>query len=80
MQQAGRMNGRHRAAELDADARDLLLGESPALAERLFERAALDELHPEADAPADALRAVDGDDVRMADAREQPAFLDDRGL
>ena len=39
----------------------------------------LDELHPQPDAPVDAIRAVDRDDVRMADAREQPPLVDHVG-
>ena len=79
VQEAGRVDRRHRAAQLDADPCDLRRRKRRALAERLFERAALDELHPQADASVDAFSAVDGDDVRMADAGEEPAFFDDRG-
>ena len=53
-------------------------GKRRPVAERLFERPALDELHPQADAAVDALGAVDRDDVRMADAGEETAFFDDR--
>ncbi len=44
----------------------------------LFKRAAPDEFHPETDAWADLLGAVDRDDVRMTHAGEEPALLDDR--
>jgi hypothetical protein len=37
------------------------------------------ELHPQADTIGDLSGAVDGDDVRMPHAGEQPALLDDRG-
>ena len=60
--------------------RDLLRRKCLSAAKRLFERAALDELHPQADAAVDSFSAVDGDDVRMANACEQPAFFDDGGL
>ena len=77
MQQARRVDRRHRATHLDADSCDFLLRKCRPVAKRLFERAALDELHPQPDAAVDPFSAVDRDDVRMADAGEQPAFFDD---
>src|SRR5690349_14272245 len=47
--------------------------------EPLLERLAVDPFHPEADRVADPLCAMNRDDVRMAHAREEAAFLDDRG-
>ena len=74
MEQSGAVHRRHRAADLDADGHDLRFAEAGALFEDLLERLALHELHPQADAIGDLLRTVDGDDVGMADAREQAAF------
>ena len=78
MQQTGAVHGANRAAEINADLNGLRYSEAPALLEQLFERASLDELHPQADLVANLLGAVDGDDVRMANLRQQSAFFDDR--
>ena len=75
--EAGAMHGRERAAQLDADAGNLLRRERSALGELGLERPAFDELHPEAGAAVDALGAVDSGDVRMTHARHQPAFVYD---
>ena len=75
MQQAGRVHGRDRAAKLHADADDIGRAKDRAALEQLLERGAADEFHPHANPIADLLRAVDGDDVRMPDFGEQPAFL-----
>ena len=53
--------------------------ERTVLAQFVLERAAVDELHPDADAAVDPLGSVDRDDVGVADAREQTPFLDDGG-
>ena len=47
--------------------------------EPLLDRLAVDQFHPETDGVPDPLGSVNGDDVGMADAREEAAFLDDRG-
>ena len=44
------------------------------LLEDVLEREPADELHPQTDTTLDRLRAVDGDDVGMRDAREQPSL------
>ena len=41
------------------------------------QREAVDELHPQADDAVVPIDAVDGDHVRVPDARQQPSFLDD---
>ena len=79
MHQARGMDRRNRGTQVHAEPRDFGRRERAAAVERLLERAALDELHPQTDAPVDGLCAVDGDDIWMADAREQPPFLDDGG-
>jgi hypothetical protein len=48
------------------------------LRDELMQRAAVDVFHPQTDAIVDPLGPVDGDDVWVTDACEQPAFLDDR--
>ena len=78
MQKTGVVHGSNGAAEIDADLNGLRHSEAPALLEQLFERASLDELHPQADLVSDPLGTVDGDDVRMANLRQQAAFFDDR--
>src|SRR5262245_38198012 len=47
--------------------------------ESLLDRLALNPFHPEAYRVADPLCAMNRDDIRMAHAREEPAFLDNRG-
>ena len=77
MQHAGVVRGRERAAEVDAHGGRLGRVETAALGQLLGERAAAHELGPDAHAAVRALGAVDGRDVRVSHAREQPAFLDD---
>ena len=77
MDQAGTMHGGERAAQLDAGPREVLGWKRTSGGELGLERLTLDELHPEAGAPIDALRPVDRGDVRMADPRHQPAFVHD---
>ena len=43
------------------------------------QRLALDQIHPEADAPVVLVCAVDGDDVRVPDAREPAGLVEDAG-
>ena len=74
------MDGRHGAAQFHTDPDDVGRPEHRAVLQQLFERAAADELHPEADAIADLFGAVNRDDVGMSDSGEQPAFLDERAL
>ena len=44
----------------------------------MFNGLAFDQLHPQADRVADTLRTVNRDDVGVANAGEETAFLDDR--
>ena len=78
MEQPGGVHGRHGITQLDADGCGFRDGEDSARLERVFERLAVDELHPQADAVFDLFRAVDGDNVRVANARKQTAFVNDR--
>ena len=71
------MHCRNGVSTVDADLNGFRPTEHFASVDDLFERAAPDEFHPEADACADLLGAVDRDDVRMTDAGEQSAFVDD---
>ena len=51
------------------------------LLDDLVQRAAANELHPDADRAVARFGAIDGDDVRMAHSRQEPAFVDDaRGI
>src|SRR5207249_6081447 len=72
--ETGAVDRRERAAQLDADDRGFLRAERTLRAELLLERFAAQQLHPQPDAPVMLRDAVDGDDVRMANAREQPAL------
>ena len=77
MEQALVVHGRDCLTELNADLNSFRPAEHFAIVDDLLERAAPNEFHPETDPSSDLLGAVDRDDVRMTDAREQPAFLDD---
>src|SRR5688572_8739824 len=70
---------RHGASYINADLDGFRPTEYFAIVDDLLERAAPDEFHPETDACADLLGAVDRDDVWMPHAREEPALLDDGG-
>ena len=71
------MHSRQRAAQLGADPREIGSLERAAGGELSLERLPLDELHPQPCASVDAQRTVDGRDIGMANARHQPAFVDD---
>jgi hypothetical protein len=58
-----------RAADVDADRRHLRWWERAVLAHDGRERPPADEFHPDPVAPIVNGRAMDGDDVRVADAR-----------
>ena len=66
-------HGPQRAAQLESRGDQLLRAERSACHELFFERLALDELHRQAGDVADPLRAMDRDDVRVADASHQAA-------
>ena len=67
----------HRTAQVRADEGGLVRAEHAALMERLFEREAVDELHPESYGVVELVYPVHDHDVRMPDARKQPTFSDD---
>ena len=77
MEQAGRVHGRQRPAQVEPHAGRLARAERPLLLDQLLQRAPADELHPDADHAVARLGAVDRDHVRMAHARQQPPFVDD---
>src|SRR6185503_370840 len=68
VEQSGGMHRCDGSAQLDPDALDVLRCKRLPFAQRLYERVALDEFHPQADTTVDPLSAVDGDDVGMTDA------------
>ena len=78
MEQTGGMHGGNGGTELNADRERLGRAEGLPLLDGLREREALDELHPQTDLIADALGAVDSDDVGMAHTCQQPALFDNR--
>ena len=70
---AGRRHGAHRAQRDDRlQPAERAAALHPVLGD--LERFAAQQLHPQPDAPVMLRDAVDGDDVRMANAREQPAL------
>jgi hypothetical protein len=76
VEQTRAMHRRQRETKVQSDCRRLFRAERSMAPQHLLERPAADELHPDADAVADAIRAEDCRHVRMSDAREQPAFLE----
>ena len=79
VEEAGLVDRRERPAELDAHPGHLPVVESLLFAEDLLQVPPVDELHPETDPAVDLVRVVDGDDVGMADARQQAGFLENGG-
>ena len=77
MHQTRAMHGIECTAQFDADASNLGRIEGSMLCEFGLECSSLNELHPEARAPRDALRTVNRCDVRMADSRHQSTLVDD---
>ena len=67
------------AADVDADAGGLARAHRAAGEHGLRQRLAVDQLHPQARLAAVVLGAVDGDDVRMADARQGAGLAQRRG-
>ena len=75
------MDRGERMAELLPDPCGFAGCERPMHLQQLLERAAVDELHPDADPVVVLLGAVDNDDVGMTETGEEPRFLEDaRGL
>ena len=70
-------SARHRSMPMPATSRALI---GPRCATACGQRFSLDELHPDADLPVDLLRAVDGDDVGVADAGEMLRFGQRRSI
>ena len=77
MEEASLVHGRDGATDINPDERRFLPSEHPPRGQNLRERETFDPLHPQADGSLVLVDAVDGDDVRMPDTREQAAFLDD---
>jgi hypothetical protein len=73
------VDGAQRRRRFASDGSDVVRGKRPAGAQLVLDGPACpDEFHPQPDAAVDALGAVHGDDVRVADSGHQPAFLDHR--
>ena len=79
MHQPGLVHGGHRPAQVNPDERRVPRPQNAARRQHAAEREPVDELHPEADDPVMLIHTVHGHDIRMANARKQPAFADDLG-
>ena len=80
MQQTHSVDRRERTAHVAPDQRRLRSAIGTLSVHDRLQGAAGQELHPDADASAERVGAVDRDDVRMADPGEQTSFADQRGL
>jgi hypothetical protein len=78
VQKTGSVNRGNGVTDLESDLNCLGRVQRRSLCQPLLDRLAIDPFHPEADCVADPLRAVNRDDIGMAHAREEAAFLDDR--
>src|SRR5262245_15796960 len=76
VEQTRLMNRRQRPADLHADLDHVGHRERADVAKLLFQRRAMNELHPYPDHVVNAVGTVDGDDIGMADAGEQPSLVD----
>ncbi len=74
------MHRGERIAERHADERGLLRAERPVLGHQHRQRPPLDVLHRQAHFAADALRAVDRDDIRVAHAGHELPLAEHRVL
>jgi hypothetical protein len=70
VQQTCRMQGGQRAAQVAADSGHLVRAHGAAVADDRGQRLPFDELHPDPDVLVVLIRAIDGDDVGVPDARE----------
>ncbi len=70
------MHRRQSVAQHDANRRDLRGREWAVLCNHVRQGAAAHELHPHAGASIEAGGAVDGDDVRVPDLREESSFFE----
>ena len=68
-----------RTRELESNADGVRRTEGATTLHSLLQRFSIDELHPQADAIVDAVGAVDGHDISMMDAGQQPPFFEDCG-
>lgn len=80
VQQASRVHGRQGAGQLDAGQQRFFDAEAPVAFDHLVERVAGDQLHPHAGHAIMRVRAVNRDDVRVAEAGEEAAFLQRVGV
>ena len=77
MDQTRSVHGRERAAQILPDEGSFAPAKWTLSFEQLLERAASDELHPQPDTVAMGLDAVNGDDVPVVHAGQEPAFVQD---
>ena len=71
----GAVHRRQGPGDVDAEQHRLARIERSLLRHQLLERAALQQLHRNADVAADAVGAEDPDDIRMAELGEQPRIV-----
>ena len=75
--ESGFVNSRQGATEVQADEHRFVRAERTVIAEHALQCATVHELRPQPDAPVNAIGAIDGDDVRMPNAGEEPTFVND---
>ena len=78
MKNTGSVYCRQSATEINPDEQRIVSSQHASLDEQLFECAAADKLHPQADPSIDSIGAVNCRHVGMTDAREQTAFSNHR--
>ena len=76
VQEARLVDGPERLAQIEAQDRGFLGAVGALCLDDLFQRAAIDEFHPEADRPSGAVGTENPDHVGMIDAREKPRLVD----
>ena len=79
MDEAGGVDRGQRPAQILAEQRRFAPAERALSLQQLFEGVAADELHPQADAAVVGVDAVHGDDVAVADAGQEAAFVQHLG-
>jgi len=79
MEKARSVDRSNGVADLHGDLNRLGRPDWGSSSEPLLDGLALDPFHPKPDRVADPFCAMNGDDIRMAHACEETAFMDDRG-
>ena len=77
MNETGLVHGGKGAAQVESHQCRFAGADRTTLQQLLLEGAAREELHGDSDDAVDDIRAIDGDDVRVPQPGDQPAFGDD---